>query len=266
MEIDRLICPEYSTALAIARTLRNPGALAIESFARGRVEMQEFTTSGGGSAIGKRLMDVRLPAGSRLALIRRGGDAFIPEPAGNVLAHIDIEDDGVTVRGAQVRTPDPDWGERAFLASTDERFRPVDCAVGPDGALYVVDLYRGILQHRQFVTTYLRKQVLERGLDRPVGLGRIWRIVAEDFRSTGRNCPFDGWSVRGRAIATVVSGELRWALRQGRMAVGRGGGSVDVGAAIRRAHDPRRLPKPPRRLPRNRRRDVPSVDPSTPLT
>lgn len=85
--IDRLICPEYSTALAIARVLRNPGALAIEGFARGKIEMQQFTAGKSGSAIGKRLMDVRLPAGARLALIRHKKDeAFIPEAKSVVVA------------------------------------------------------------------------------------------------------------------------------------------------------------------------------------
>ena len=35
-----------------------------------------------------------------------------------------------------------------------------------------------------------------------------WTIRADEFASTGRNCPFDGWTVRGRAIATVVAGEM----------------------------------------------------------
>lgn len=84
--IDRLICPEYSTALAVARKLRNPGAVAIENFARGRIEMQELTATASGSAIGKRLMDVSLPAGTRLALIRRKEEAFIPEAKSVVVA------------------------------------------------------------------------------------------------------------------------------------------------------------------------------------
>jgi dihydroorotase len=36
-----------------------------------------------------------------------------------------------------------------------------------------------------------------------------WTIRADEFASTGRNCPFDGWGVRGRAIATIVAGEVR---------------------------------------------------------
>jgi dihydroorotase len=36
-----------------------------------------------------------------------------------------------------------------------------------------------------------------------------WTIDTADFASTGRNCPFDGWPVRGRAIATIVGGAVR---------------------------------------------------------
>ena len=92
--IDRLICPEYATALAIARKLRNPGAVAIENFARGRIEMQELTAGAKGGAIGKRLMDVRLPAGTRLALIRRNKEAFIPEAKSVV-----VKDDKIILVG-----------------------------------------------------------------------------------------------------------------------------------------------------------------------
>ncbi len=75
--IDHLICPEYSAAMAIARTLRNPGAMAIENFARGQIEMQEFEVADNAPAIGKRLMDLNLPVGTRLAAIRRDGDVEI---------------------------------------------------------------------------------------------------------------------------------------------------------------------------------------------
>jgi mono/diheme cytochrome c family protein len=79
------------------------------------------------------------------------------------------------------------WKGRELWTSSDERFRPVDLKEGPDGALYVVDLYRGILQHRLFMTTFLRRQVLERGLDQGIGLGRIWRLVPEGH--TARPAP-----------------------------------------------------------------------------
>src|SRR5665213_1470773 len=66
-----------------------------------------------------------------------------------------------------------------FLTSTDERFRPVNLSSGPDGALYLVDMYHGILQHRIYMTSYLRKQVEERDLAAGNGLGRIYRIVRD---------------------------------------------------------------------------------------
>jgi len=101
------------------------------------------------------------------------GNAFIAEPAGNLVKRILVEEhDGIPrARNAYERTE--------FLTSTDERFRPVNLYNGPDGALYVVDMYRGIIQHRIFVTTYLRNQIIERGLESPIGMGRIYRIVPE---------------------------------------------------------------------------------------
>jgi len=75
--IDRLICPEHATALAIASTLRNPGSLAIEKFARGQIEMHEFTADENVPGINKPLSEVPLPHGTRLAAVSRNGDVFI---------------------------------------------------------------------------------------------------------------------------------------------------------------------------------------------
>ncbi|MFO0891653.1 MAG: c-type cytochrome, partial [Isosphaeraceae bacterium] len=62
---------------------------------------------------------------------------------------------------------------REFLASTDPAFRPVNLATGPDGALYLVDMYRELVEHPDFVPAELRTKVeFRRWHDR----GRIWRI------------------------------------------------------------------------------------------
>jgi trk system potassium uptake protein TrkA len=79
--IDSLICPEYSTALAIAASLRNPGAMAVETFARGSIQMQQFSVSEKSPAIGKKLKDLDIPAHTRVAAISRQQEAFIPEAA-----------------------------------------------------------------------------------------------------------------------------------------------------------------------------------------
>jgi mono/diheme cytochrome c family protein/glucose/arabinose dehydrogenase len=99
------------------------------------------------------------------------GNVFVAEPGANLVSRIILSDDGTTLRARKAY----DRGE--FLASTDERFRPVDLSTGPDGTIYIVDLYRGILQHRVSLTTYLRSYILERKLEQPTGMGRIYRVV-----------------------------------------------------------------------------------------
>jgi glucose/arabinose dehydrogenase/mono/diheme cytochrome c family protein len=101
------------------------------------------------------------------------GNYFSAEPAGNVVRRsIVTETDGI-LGGRKA------YEGKEFLSSTDERFRPVNVYTAPDGTLYVVDLHRGILQHRQYMTSYLRRQIVERGLDQGLGDGRIYRIVHE---------------------------------------------------------------------------------------
>jgi len=106
----------------------------------------------------------RLPAGVY-------GNVFVAEPAANLVSRITLREDGATLRAAKA------WPDAEFLASTDERFRPVFLSNAPDGALYLVDLYRGVIEHRLSLTTYLKSYVEARGLLKPQGLGRIWRIV-----------------------------------------------------------------------------------------
>ncbi|GAB3273559.1 hypothetical protein GCM10027297_06960 [Parahaliea aestuarii] len=104
-------------------------------------------------------------------------DVFVPEVAANVVAHLRLYEEGDMALRAEHRLyEDPDWGQREFLGSTDERFRPVDALNGPDGALYIIDMYRGIVQDTYFLTDELREQILLRHLDKPLGKGRIWRV------------------------------------------------------------------------------------------
>ena len=77
-----------------------------------------------------------------------------------------------------------------FLRSTDPLFRPVDMATAPDGTLYIVDMYHGIIQEGQWTQkdTYLRLKIEQYQLDKVVGLGRIWRITY-DGKERDKNQP-----------------------------------------------------------------------------
>lgn len=99
------------------------------------------------------------------------GNVFVAEPAANVVGRIIISDDG---KGLTARKA---YEQREFLAATDERFRPVYLSNAPDGTLYVVDMYRGIIQHKGYITEYLRDYIMPRNLEAPIARGRIYRVV-----------------------------------------------------------------------------------------
>jgi putative membrane-bound dehydrogenase-like protein len=101
-------------------------------------------------------------------------NVFVPESGGHLIGRIQLSE-GIAPDASRVYPP-----EQEFLASTDERFRPVNGRVGPDGALYIADMYHGIIEHVIFMVPWLEKQIEERKLGEGNDLGRIWRIVAED--------------------------------------------------------------------------------------
>ncbi len=77
--VDRLVCPEYLTSMEIAGSLRNPGVMAVEHFARGQIEMQQVAVTEGARAAGVPLSRLQLPGGTRLGAVLRNGKAEIPD-------------------------------------------------------------------------------------------------------------------------------------------------------------------------------------------
>jgi putative membrane-bound dehydrogenase-like protein len=101
------------------------------------------------------------------------GCGFTCEPTGNLVHCEVIEPSGATFTGH----PQQEGAE--FLATADAWFRPVSLETGPDGALYVVDMYRAVIEHPQFVPDELKSRPdLRYGEDR----GRIYRLVADGPR------------------------------------------------------------------------------------
>jgi mono/diheme cytochrome c family protein/glucose/arabinose dehydrogenase len=104
------------------------------------------------------------------------GNVFLVEPSANLVSRVIVTDDGTALRGKKA------YERGEFIASTDERFRPVNLSSAPDGTLYVVDMYHGIIQHKGYITEYLRDQILSRKLDQPQGHGRIYRVMHESTK------------------------------------------------------------------------------------
>lgn len=111
------------------------------------------------------------------------GNVFVPETAGNLVKRVRIvEKDGAL-------TAENVYDKTEFLTSTDERFRPVNAYTGPDGALYIVDMYRGLIQHKAFLTHYLIANIKDRNLEQPLNQGRIWRVVPDGAKPAPVNLP-----------------------------------------------------------------------------
>ncbi|MEN8771936.1 MAG: c-type cytochrome [Akkermansiaceae bacterium] len=99
------------------------------------------------------------------------GNAFVCESSAQLIKMIGVEAKDGKLKGSHPLE------KNEFLTSTDERFRPVNMYNAPDGSLYILDMYHGIIQHKTYMTTYLRGQTLSRGLEGPgYGHGRIYRI------------------------------------------------------------------------------------------
>src|SRR5262249_40679901 len=94
--------------------------------------------------------------------------AFVAESAHN-LVHVDsLREHGATFRASRM------FDGREFLASTDSWFGPVNFYVGPDGALYVIDYYREVIEHPEWLDDTTAKSA---GLYAGRDLGRIYRIT-----------------------------------------------------------------------------------------
>jgi putative membrane-bound dehydrogenase-like protein len=96
------------------------------------------------------------------------GNSFVCEPVANLVHRDVLEPQGATFRARRAEK------DSDFLASSDHWFRPVYAATGPDGALYLADMYRYVIEHPQYIPEDIQ-QILDvtAGRDR----GRIWRVV-----------------------------------------------------------------------------------------
>lgn len=95
-------------------------------------------------------------------------DIFVPDPTGQLITRYKVEPKGASLKATRV-------GDRTeFFRSTDEWCRPVNFTTGPDGAIYVCDIYRRWIDHaRFFPEEFVKNNDMRQGENE----GRIWRIV-----------------------------------------------------------------------------------------
>ena len=142
---------------------------------------------------------------------------FTAEPVHNLVHADKVTYNGPTYTASRITEG------REFLASTDSWFRPVNFSVGPDGALYVVDYYRQIVEHPEWMDDDARTGDLHRGSDR----GRIYRVIPN-----GTPPPewLDALTLGDASTATLVahleSNNAWWRLNAQRLLVDRRGGDA----------------------------------------
>lgn len=136
---------------------------------------------------------VHIYRGDALPVAYRG-DAFACDPTANL-----VHRDKLTPVGPTFASRMANEG-REFLASSDNWFRPVSLATGPDGALYICDMYRKTIEHPEYLPVEMRKRTdFTSGHD----MGRIWRVTAGDLKSQISNLTFPARASTSELIQAI---------------------------------------------------------------
>lgn len=127
------------------------------------------------------------------------GTLFVGECAQNLIHRRALVPNGSTFRAERVDATSE------FLVSSDNWFRPVNFANGPDGALYLCDMYREAIEHPWSIPEVIKKHLdLTSGKER----GRLWRITGED--PPRRERPRLGKADTASLVAALESREGWW--------------------------------------------------------
>ena len=128
-----------------------------------------ITTADGHAGSFSAACGVKVWQGKSLLTPECAAAIFSCDPTGNL-----IHADRLVAKGATF-VASPLYQGREFLASRDDWFRPVFLAKGPEGAMYVADMYRKVIEHPDYLPEEVRKHTdFETGKT----MGRIWRVRA----------------------------------------------------------------------------------------
>jgi mono/diheme cytochrome c family protein len=128
-------------------------------------------------------------------------NAFVCVPEANL-----IKRNILTFKNAQT-TAAQAVEKKEFIASTDEGFRPVNLFNGPDGAMYIVDMHRGIIQHKAYISQYLAEQLAAKKLDTLQNAGRILKVT---HKATKLNPVPDLSKASAGQLVTLLSSPNGW--------------------------------------------------------
>ena len=101
------------------------------------------------------------------------GNLFVCEPVNNLVHRRVVKPDGASFESLRA----PDEAGIEFLSSTDKWFRPVEARTGPDGALWIVDMYRYVIEHPTWIPP---ETLAELDIRAGANRGRIYRISRKD--------------------------------------------------------------------------------------
>ncbi len=174
----------------------------VNFYGKGETASGYFTGGSGGEIY----MADRFPPDYR-------GNFFSCESSQNLINRAILERDGAGYRAHRAAGET----ESEFLASTDQWFRPVNLRTGPDGALYIVDMYREIIEDYSAIPRFLQQQY---GVIKGSDYGRIWRLVAgTDTRS--ENVPLNEMTT-GQLVQATGHANAWWRQTAQRVLIERG--------------------------------------------
>ncbi|MGB0716638.1 MAG: Trk system potassium transporter TrkA [Phycisphaerae bacterium] len=155
--IDGMLCPEFLTAMEIARTMRNPGSIALEEFSQGHLLMQRLQVAGNAPAVGLALADISLPDATRIATVEGADGPSIAE-AKSVIR----EGDYVTLIG-ETRTFDQ--ARKLFTKQKEKKFHVAVMGGSPTSVWLARVLKSRFFSVRIFVQNHDRAEELAEKLD-----------------------------------------------------------------------------------------------------
>lgn len=159
--IDRLLSLEHLTALELARGIRHPGSVVVESLARGELEVHELIVSKEKRGVGRPLQDLKLSTNVRIGSLFRDGKTWIAGAADVVEVG-----DRLTIIGAR---QDIDQAKELFCTDSHSKQSIVIAGGGEtgyhlasvlEGPRYHVILLEQIRDRCDFLASHLKHTVV----------------------------------------------------------------------------------------------------------